>query len=165
MDIQLNRNIEKVETSEIRQFNDYARSVGANVILTLGEPDFHTPQAITTKAIKALEAHQTKYGPTLGFLDLRKKIVEFEKRVNDFSCTPEEIIITHGSTEGLTSALFTMLNPGDEVIIPIPAYPMYRQMIEFMGGKVVPIDTTLSKFQITENALLQAILLKRKPLF
>ncbi len=162
MDIQLNRNIEKVETSEIRQFNDYARSVGANVILTLGEPDFHTPQAIATKAIKALEAHQTKYGPTLGFLDLRKKIVEFEKRVNDFSCTPEEIIITHGSTEGLTSALFTMLNPGDEVIIPIPAYPMYRQMIEFMGGKVVPIDTTLSKFQITENALLQAITPKTK---
>lgn len=73
MDIQLNRNIEKVETSEIRQFNDYAKSVGANVILTLGEPDFHTPQAITTKAIEALEAHQTKYGPTLGFLDLRKK--------------------------------------------------------------------------------------------
>ena len=160
--ISLNKRILKVETSKIRQFNDYTKEVGADVILTLGEPDFNTPDEISNEAIKALNAHQTKYGPTPGFLDLRKKIREYEKKVNSFVCTPEEIIITHGSTEALTSALFTMLNPGDEVIVPNPAYPMYRQMVEFMGGKLVTIDTTCTDFQITKEQIHKALTQKTK---
>lgn len=162
MNIELNHNIRKVQTSEIRQFNDYAKSVGANIILTLGEPDFDTPEEITNEAIQALKDHKTKYGPTLGNLDLRKKIAEFEKKQNHFSCDADEIIITHGSTEALTSCLFTMINPKDEIIIPMPAYPMYRQMIEFMGGVVVPIDTTKHHFQITQEDLNMAITPKTK---
>ena len=162
MNIKLNEKILKVETSEIRQFNDYARSVGADVILTLGEPDFFTPENISKKAIEALQNHQTKYGPTPGFLEARKKVCEFEKRFNAFDCTPEQVLITHGSTEGLTSAFFTMLNPGDEVIVPIPAYPMYRQMIEFMGAKVVTIDTSKQHFQIKKEDLEKAITPKTK---
>ncbi|MDE7385120.1 MAG: aminotransferase class I/II-fold pyridoxal phosphate-dependent enzyme [Anaeroplasmataceae bacterium] len=160
--ISLNKRILKVETSKIRQFNDYAKEVGANVILTLGEPDFNTPDEISNEAIKALNEHKTKYGPTPGFLDLRKKICAYEKRVNSFECCPEEIIITHGSTEALTSALFTMLNPEDEVIIPNPAYPMYRQMVEFMGANLVTIDTTLTDFQITKEQITKAISPKTK---
>lgn len=160
--ISLNQKILEVQTSKIRQFNDYTKEVGADVILTLGEPDFNTPEEITEEAIKALHEHKTKYGPTPGFLDLRKKICEYEKRVNSFECTPEEIIITHGSTEALTSALFTMLNPGDEVIVPNPAYPMYRQMVEFMGGKLVTIDTTLTNFQITKEQIHKALSPKTK---
>lgn len=162
MNIELNQRILEVETSEIREFNDYARSVGADVILTLGEPDFFTPDNISQKAIEALQNHQTKYGPTPGFLEVRKKICEFEKKFNQFDCTPEQILLTNGSTEGLTSAFFTMLNPGDEVIIPIPAYPMYRQMVEFMGGKVVTIETTKHHFQITKEDLEKAITPKTK---
>lgn len=160
--IPLNKNILKVETSEIRQFNEYAQSVGADVILTLGEPDFDTPESIKDQAIAALQNHQTKYGPTPGFLHLRKKVIEFEKRFNDLDYTPDEVIITHGSTEGLTSAIFTMLNPKDEVIVPTPAYPMYRQMIEFIGGTVVTIDTTKTDFQITKDQLEAAITNKTK---
>ncbi|MDE7213098.1 MAG: aminotransferase class I/II-fold pyridoxal phosphate-dependent enzyme, partial [Anaeroplasmataceae bacterium] len=160
--IALNNRILKVETSKIRQFNDYARAVGADVILTLGEPDFNTPDEISNEAIKALNEHQTKYGPTPGFLNLRKKICEYEKRVNDFECTVDEIIITHGSTEALTSALFTMLNPEDEVIVPNPSYPMYRQMVEFMGGKIVTIDTALTDFQITKEQIENALTPKTK---
>lgn len=162
MKVELNQNILKVQTSEIRQFNDYAKSVGANIILTLGEPDFDTPTEITNQAIDALKAHKTKYGPTLGSLELRKKIALFEKKYNHFDCTEEEIIITHGSTEALTSALFTMINPNDEIIVPMPAYPMYRQMIEFMGGKVIPIDTTKHHFQLTKEDLDNAISDKTK---
>ena len=160
--ISLNKRILKVETSKIRQFNDYAKSVGADVILTLGEPDFNTPDEISNEAIKALNEHKTKYGPTPGFLDLRKKICAYEKRVNSFDCIPEEILITHGSTEALTSALFTMLNPEDEVIVPNPAYPMYRQMVEFMGGKLVTIDTTNTDFQITKEQINKALSPKTK---
>lgn len=160
--INLNERILKVETSKIRQFNDYAKKVGADVILTLGEPDFNTPEEITKEAIKALNEHQTKYGPTPGFLELRKKICEYEKRMNSYICTPDEILITHGSTEALTSALFTMLNPLDEVIVPIPAYPMYRQMVEFMGAKIITIDTTVSDFQVTKEQITQALSPKTK---
>ncbi len=164
MNIELNHNILKVEPSEIREFNDYTRSVGANVIMTLGEPDFNTPDEISQKAIDALQNHQTKYGPTPGFLSLRTKIAEFESKKHLYPCTEQEILVTHGSTEALTSCLFTMLNAGDEVIIPIPAYPMYRQIIEFMGAKVVTIDTTKTDFQITKEALLKAISPKTKAL-
>lgn len=162
MNIQLNHKILAVKTSTIRNFNDYARSVGANITLTLGEPDFSTPDDISNEAIKAIQEHKTKYGPTPGTLELRKKIAEFELKHNNYPCTPDEIIVTHGSTEGLASAFFTMLNPGDEVIIPIPAYPMYRQMIEFMGGVVVTIDTTKTNFQITKEDLDKAITTKTK---
>lgn len=162
MTINLNQCILNVKTSEIRDFNEYAQSVGANIILTLGEPDFHTPEEITNEAIQSLNHHQTKYGPTPGFLNLRKKIAKFETEKHFFKCSEDEIIITHGSTEALTSAFFTMLNPGDEVIIPIPAYPMYRQMVEFMGGKVITIDTTKNHFQITKDDLEKAITDKTK---
>lgn len=157
MNLQFNQRILKVEPSEIRAFNDYAQSVGANIILTLGEPDFHTPKMIAKAAIHAIKKHQTKYGPTLGFLSLRKKIAAFEQKKHHYPCTEKEIIVTHGSTEGLTTAIFTMLNPGDEVIIPIPAYPMYRQIVEFAGGKVVPIQTSKNQFQITKEDLKEAI--------
>jgi aspartate/methionine/tyrosine aminotransferase len=153
MKIQLNNQILKVEQSEIRAFNDYTKTVGADVVLTLGEPDFFTPDEISEAAIDALKAHKTKYGPTFGFLNLREKICEFEKRVNGVDYKPDEVIITHGSTEALTSAFFTMLNPGDEVIIPNPAYPMYRQIIEYKQGVVVTMDTTKDDFQITKENL------------
>ena len=162
MKIEFNKQILKVQTSKIRDFNDYAKQVGANVILTLGEPDFHTPEEITNEAIKALNNHETKYGPTIGLANIRNKIVEYEKRMNDYDCIPEEIIITHGSTEALTSALFTMINPGDEIIVANPTYPMYRQMVEFMGGVVVTIDTTVTNFQITKEQLEQVITNKTK---
>lgn len=162
MNISLNKQILKVETSEIRQFNDYARSVGANIILTLGEPDFNTPETIKNAAIDALNGNMTKYGPTPGLINLREKICDFEKKYNNYDCKPNEVLITHGSTEGLTAAFFTMLNPGDEVIVPMPAFPMYRQIIEFAGGIVKAIDTTKTKFQITKEQLKNTITNKTK---
>ncbi|MDE5867997.1 MAG: aminotransferase class I/II-fold pyridoxal phosphate-dependent enzyme, partial [Anaeroplasmataceae bacterium] len=162
MELVYNEQILKVRQSEIREFNDYAKSVGANIILTLGEPDFDTPEMITKEAILALEKHQTKYGPTLGFQSLREKIAQFETTKHNYPTTVDEVIITHGSTEGLTTALFTILNPDDEVIIPTPAYPMYRQIVEFCKAKVVTIDTTSSNFQITKKALQNAITDKTK---
>ena len=157
MELKYNQRILKIEPSEIRSFNDYAKSVGANIFLTLGEPDFHTPKKIAKAAIKSLLHHHTKYGPTSGFLSLRKKIAEFETTTHFYPCNENEVIVTHGSTEALTTAIFTALNPNDEVIIPIPAYPMYRQIVEFAGGKVVTIDTSANHFQITKEDLQQAI--------
>ena len=162
MKIELNKEILKVDQSEIRKFNDYAKSVGADTLLTLGEPDFNTPDQITNACIDALKKHKTKYGPTVGFLSLREKIIKFEKKFNNVDYSTDEILITHGSTEAITSAFFTMLNPLDEVIIPIPAYPMYRQIIQYKNARVVTIDTTNTNFQITKEQLENAITEKTK---
>lgn len=162
MDIKLNTQILKVETSKIRQFSDYTQSIGCDLILTLGQPDFHTPKVIKDACIQAIENDMTKYGPTPGLLSTRKAVCEFEEKFNGVKCTPEEIVITHGSTEALTAAIFTMTNPGDEFIIPIPAYPMYRQMVEYAGGKVIVIDTCKNNFQISKEMLEKAITPKTK---
>ena len=95
-------------------------------------------------------------------MEVRAKVCEYEKRVNNYFCTPDEVIITHGSTEALTSALFTMINEGDEVVVLNPTYPMYRQMVEFMGGNLVTIDTTVTNFQVTKEQLINAITPKTK---
>ncbi len=160
--VSYNKQILKVQTSKIRQFNDYTKEVGADVILTLGEPDFFTPDEITNEAINALNNHLTKYAPTPGLMDVRKKVCEYEKRVNNYDCKPSEVLITHGSTEALSSALFTILNPLDEVIVLNPTYPMYRQMVEFMGGKLVTIDISKNHFQITKEQLEKAYTVKTK---
>lgn len=162
MNIKLNEQIKLVETSKIRQFNDYAQSVGANLILTLGQPDFNTPDSVKKACINSLNQNMTKYGPTPGLLSTRKAVCEFEKRKNNLDYVPDEVIITHGSTEALTAAIFTMTNPGDEFIVPIPAYPMYRQIINFAKGKVVTIDTTANNFQISKETLDKAITSKTK---
>lgn len=145
----LNNKILKVKPSAIRAFNDEAKKLGANIILTLGEPDFHTPDVIKNACIKALNENQTKYGSTPGSLDLRKSISEFEKKKNNVSYDPSEILVTNGSTEALTASLFTILNPGDEVIVPTPCYALYRPVIEYTGAIMKCLDTTENDFQIS----------------
>ena len=156
MKIELNTRIKNSKISEIRSFNDYAKSVGVDTILTLGEPNFQTPKEIIDTCINSLTNNETKYGPTYGLLSLRKKIAQFETN-NGFSCSPEEIIITHGSTEALAVSLYTMINPGDEIIIPMPTFPLYRQLVETAGGVVIPLDTSCDNFQITYEKIKNSI--------
>ncbi len=162
MQLKYNEQILKVTESEIRKFNDYAKENNAEYYLTLGEPDFYTPDQIVNKTIEALNNHKTKYGPTPGNLSLRKKICEFEKKFNKLNYNPNEVLITQGSTEAITSALFTILNPNDEVIIPIPAYPMYAEIVKYQKANVINIDTSSNNFQITKEMLDNAINEKTK---
>ena len=162
MKLNYNEQILKVTESEIRKFNDYARANNAEYYLTLGEPDFYTPEVIVEATEKAMKEHKTKYGPTPGNLSLRKKICEFENKFNNVNYNPEEVIITQGSTEAITSALFTILNPDDEVIIPIPAYPMYREIVTYQKAKVVTLDTSNNNFQISKEMINSVITDKTK---
>ena len=162
MKLNYNEQILKVTESEIRKFNDYARANNAEYYLTLGEPDFYTPEVIVEATEKAMNEHKTKYGPTPGNLSLRKKICEFENKFNNVIYNPEEVIITQGSTEAITSALFTILNPDDEVIIPIPAYPMYREIVTYQKAKVVTLDTSNNNFQISKEMINSVITDKTK---
>jgi len=162
MNEMLNKRLLEVSEILMRKFNQMAVALGTKHILTLGEPDFDTPDAIKASGIKAIEDGKTSYGTSYGNVDFREKIQEFEKRVNQVDYDLTEIMVTAGSTEGLTAALLAMLNPGDEVINLTPAYPLYKNVVTLAGGKVVPIDVSKNNFQVSAEMLEAAITEKTK---
>ena len=162
MSIKLNENIQKIETSLIRRFNDMAVRQNAELFLTLGEPDFNTPHSVKQACVDALYQNKTHYGPNTGIKELREKVSKFEKRKNNLDYTPDEVMITNGSTEALTCALFTILNPGDEVIIPTPAFLLYEMIITYTGAKAVYMDMSANDFQISKKMLDEYITDKTK---
>ena len=162
MSIKLNENIQKIETSLIRRFNDMADRQNAELFLTLGEPAFNTPDSVKQACVDALYQNKTHYGPNTGIKELREKVAEFEKRKNNLDYTPDEVMITNGSTEALTCALFTILNPGDEVIIPTPAFLLYEMIITYTGAKAVYMDMSANDFQISKKMLDEYITDKTK---
>jgi len=158
----LNKRLSNVEEILIRKFNQYAKEVGAKHILTLGEPNFDTPEVMKQSAIKALEDGKTSYGTSYGNVDFRESIKAFEKRVNEVDYDISEIMITQGSTEGLTAALLAMLNPDDEVIILSPTYPLYKNVVALAGAKIVSIDISKNGFEVSRKMLEAAVTQKTK---
>lgn len=156
----LNRHLLQVQPSSIRAFNQFAQENGTSLFLTLGEPDFPTPLPVKEAAIQALQNEHTKYAPNQGSLDLREAICSFERQQNQTDYQPNEVLVTAGSTEALSTALATMLNPGDEVIILLPAYPLYRQLIQRYGASCAPIDTAANHFQVSQE-MLEAVITDR----
>ena len=158
----LNSRLGEAEESLIRKFSLMAVKLGAKHILTLGEPDFDTPDEIKQSMVKALELGKTSYGISYGSEELRQAIGAYEARVNKVNYEPNEILVTAGATESLTVALMTMLNPGDEVINLIPAYPLYKNVVTFAGAKMVNIDISKNNFQLSTEMLEAAITAKTK---
>ncbi|MBR2029530.1 MAG: aminotransferase class I/II-fold pyridoxal phosphate-dependent enzyme, partial [Clostridia bacterium] len=101
-------------------------------------------------------------GPNTGIKELREKVALFEKQKNNLNYTPDEVMITNGSTEALCCALFTMLQPGDEVIIPTPAFLLYEMIITYAGAKAVFMDMSDNDFQISKEMLDQFVTDKTK---
>lgn len=161
----LNSTIRSIEISGIRKIADKIKSYQDVVSLTIGEPDFKTPNFIKDAGKTALDMNYTFYAPTAGLLETRKAAAEFMIRNYKLQYDPNtEVIITNGSTEGIFMALKTMLVEGDEVLIPTPAYPGYEPVINMCGGKLVPIDTTQSGFKLTKEQLEKHITDKTKVL-
>ena len=158
----LNSRLADVEESLIRKFSLMAIKEGAKHILTVGEPDFDTPTEIKERMIDAIQAGKTGYGTSYGNEDFRQAICAFEARVNKVNYDPSEILVTVGATESLTTALMTLLNPGDEVINLTPAYLLYKNVVTFAGGKIVNIDISKHDFQLPEEILAAAITAKTK---
>ena len=159
--IHLNQNLTPLKRSAIRVFTNLAKETPDCAMLTIGEPDFDTPEAIKAAAIAALNADQTHYAPNQGTLALRKAIASFETaRGNE--TTPDNVLVTIGATHGLFTALMTILKPGDEVIVPTPAFGLYETIVTIAGAKFVPLDMTKTGFQITKEALEDLITPKTK---
>lgn len=159
--IPLNQNLSTLKRSGIRLYTNLAKTVDDCVMLTLGEPDFDTPEEVKAAALTSLFQNRTHYAPNQGVEDLRHEVAAFET-LRGFPCTPEQVLITVGATGALFTALLGILNPGEEVIIPTPAFPLYQSIVTVAGGKSVLLDTKPDGFQLTAEALAKAITPKTK---
>ena len=157
----LNENLQALQRSGIRRFTNLAASAPGCVMLTIGEPEFDTPLAIKEAAQAALEKNRTHYAPNQGVAALREAIARFETR-RGMACTADRVLVTAGATGALFTALLGILNSGDEVIIPTPAFPLYESIVAIAGAKAVGLDTKKDNFQLTPAALHEAITDKTK---
>ncbi|MDP6478622.1 MAG: aminotransferase class I/II-fold pyridoxal phosphate-dependent enzyme, partial [Phycisphaerales bacterium] len=123
-----------------------------------GEPDFTTPDPISEAAIAALRSGMTKYVPVPGTPEARAAVAAKLQRENGIDCKPEHVIISNGGKFSLYLALQAMINPGDELLMPTPAWVSYRPMTELAGGTFVEIPTTAeSQFLATPEQFEAAI--------
>ena len=153
----LNTTLFTAKRSAIREFSKLAGQTPGCIRLTLGEPDFVTPEAVCNEVGAALDAGETHYIENNGIRPLRESVASYERRENGMDYDPDEIILTAGATEALFVSLFGILNPGDEVIVPIPAFVLYEQIINLCRGVFVPLDTAPDDFQI-DPAKLRALI-------
>jgi aspartate/methionine/tyrosine aminotransferase len=113
---------------------------GKSIIhLEIGEPDFPTPENICEAAIRSLKAGDTHYTPSAGIPEVRTSIANYIKRTRGIEVSPEEVVMTPGAKPIMFYAILALVNEGDEVIYPNPGFPIYESMINFVGGKAVPI--------------------------
>lgn len=162
MELTLNRNAMRVELSGIRRFTYLVRDTPGACALTIGEPDLNTPDEIKEAAKASLDANDTHYPPGNGYAYLLDAISEYEAREHDLHYSPEEILVTVGATQALFISLQTICNPGDEVIIPTPAFGLYEALVQLCGAEPVMIPTENNRFQIDPRQLKAAITDKTK---
>ncbi|SUO77212.1 putative aminotransferase, AraT [Streptococcus viridans] len=154
-----NKNLDKIEVSLIRQFDQSISSIPGVLRLTLGEPDFTTPDHVKEAAKAAIDANESHYTGMSGLLALRQAASQFVKEKYNLSYDPEtEILVTIGATEALSATLTAILEEGDKVLLPAPAYPGYEPIVNLVGAEIVEIDTTENDFVLTPDMLEKAIL-------
>ena len=142
------------------------KAQGIDVInMSVGEPDFMTPDHIKEAGKKAIDDNYSKYSPVPGYMDLREAISEKLAKENNLSYSAKEIIVGTGGKQGVCNAILALVNPGDEVIIPAPYWVSYPQMVKLAGGTPVTLRTPLeSDFKLTPEQLEAAITPKTKML-
>jgi aspartate aminotransferase len=132
------------ETLKMAKLGRELRAKGIDVIdLSLGEPDFDTPQHIKDAAIKAINDNWSHYTPVSGFLDLREAVCTKLKRDNNLDYAPENIVTSTGAKQSLANAILALVDEGDEVIIPTPYWVTYSELVKIARGKVVEIRTSV----------------------
>jgi len=142
------------------------KSDGVDIIdLSVGEPDFHTPDNIKKSAKAAIDKNITRYTLNQGTYDLRNAISKKLKRENNLDFNVNEIIVSNGAKQSIYNSILATVNPGDEVIVPAPYWVSYPSMVQLAGGKVIVIDTDESTgFKVTANQLSKAVTEKTKML-
>lgn len=161
----LNSTVKQIKPSGIRKYFDIAQTMEGVISLGVGEPDFPTPWKIRRQGIRSLEMGQTKYTANRGLQQLRETVAAYVQRKYDITYDPEEVLITVGGSEGIDSAIRTVVAPGDEVIIPQPGYVCYEPLTRLAGGVPVMLRTKAEDgFKLTAEALRAAITPRTKVL-
>ncbi|WP_298413042.1 aminotransferase class I/II-fold pyridoxal phosphate-dependent enzyme, partial [Hydrotalea sp.] len=147
------------ETLKMAKLGRELRAKGIDVIdLSLGEPDFDTPQHVKEAAIKAINDNWSHYTPVAGFPDLKEAVCTKLKRDNQLDYKPENIITSTGAKQSLANAILALVDEGDEVIIPTPYWVTYSELVKIARGHVVEIRSTVeNNFKITPQQLEAAI--------
>lgn len=154
-----NKNLDKIEVSLLRQFDQSISGIPDMLRLTLGEPDFTTPEHVKEAAKQAIDDDKSYYTGMAGLLELRQAASNFVKEKYQLNYQAEnEILVTVGATEAISATLTAILEPGDTVLLPAPAYPGYEPVVNLMGASIVEIDTRDNDFILTPEMLEEAIL-------
>lgn len=160
------KNLSPSATLAMSQKSAELKAAGIDVInMSVGEPDFNTPDFIKEAAKKAIDDNFSRYSPVAGYLSLRKAICEKLRRENNLSFSPEEIVVGNGAKQELCNTILATINPGDEVIIPTPAWVSYVEMVKLAEGKSVLVPAGVeADFKITARQLEAAITPKTRML-
>ena len=153
------KNMAASQTLAMSQKSSELRAAGIDIInLSVGEPDFNTPEHIKEAAKKAIDENYTHYPPVPGYMDLRQAIADKLTRENGLGYTADRIVVSAGAKHSLSNVLLSVINPGDEVIIPTPAWVSYVEMVKLAGGENVLVPATIEQdFKITPAQLEAAI--------
>lgn len=166
MEILSNRVLQMSE-SETLAMTRIARELkaqGKDVIsLSIGEPDFNTPDIVKASAKKAIDDNYTHYPPVPGYADLREAISRKFKRDNNLDYKPEQIVVSTGAKQSIFQTVMVLINPGDEVIIPTPFWVSYKEIVKVAEAKTIYVKTSLkNNFKVTPQQLEEAITPKTK---
>ena len=146
-------------TLAMSQKSSDMQAQGIDVInLSVGEPDFNTPQHIKEEGIRAIQDNHTRYSPVPGYADLREAIVEKLRTENRLEYEKGEIVVSNGAKQCVCNAILSLVDEGDDVIIPAPYWVSYPQMVKLAGGNPVVVETTFEQgFKMTPEQLAAAI--------
>lgn len=142
-----NPRLSRIEVSKIRQFDQQISSIPDVIKLTLGEPDFPTPEHVKQAGIAAIEEDFSHYTGMRGLEELREAACMFQQQRYGLTYDPQtEVLTTVGATEAIASALLSVLEEGDKVLIPAPAYSGYQPLVELASAELIPINTSDTGF-------------------
>ncbi|MGW9987619.1 aminotransferase class I/II-fold pyridoxal phosphate-dependent enzyme [Staphylococcus hominis] len=153
MKLTLNSNSKFLRAPSIRQFSSRIKNIDDCVNLTIGQPDFPMPDVVKQAYINAISEDKTSYSHNKGLTETRQAISQYFKRRYGFLYSEEEIIVTNGASEALDTSLRSIIEPGDEILIPGPIYAGYIPLVETLGGKPIYIVTTHSDFKVTPELI------------
>lgn len=152
------------ETLAMTRIAREMKTQGIDVIsLSIGEPDFNTPEKVKDAAKKAIDENYTHYPPVPGYLDLRQAICKKLKRDNNLDYTPEQIVVSTGAKQSIANLALAVINPGDEIVIPTPYWVSYKEIVKLAEGIPVYVRCTIENdFKVTAAQLEEAITEKTK---
>lgn len=153
----LNAQLNQIEVSEIRQFDEATSSIPDILKLTLGEPDFNIPEHVQLAAKQAIDDNFSHYTSNAGIPEVRQAAADFQNKKYGLHYNADNVITTVGASEAIAAALGTVLNPGDGVIVPAPIYSAYTPLINFYHGVEVRVNTRPNNFVLTPEMIEQAI--------